>query len=119
MGSALTNSEQRAAMKLPMVTRRATSVIGKLMKRVPEALADQEMIPIVTWIFDSSDATVIPGPQIGLQKSADVPREYITSIHGLELAFGLPEELMAQYEDYALDYLENKFVFVQNEKSSL
>jgi hypothetical protein len=100
-------------MTLPSVSKRAVTVIRKLMLELPPDGNPDDHLPSVAWMEDSSDEReIVPAPCLGWHLKEKVPREYIVEAHGLAIAFTLPDEIREKVKDSVLDYVHGNFVFV-------
>jgi hypothetical protein len=100
-------------MRKPDITPRAASAISRLLEMVPEEMKQTPHLATVSWMVGSDEPDFVPGPCIGLHPAHEVPDEYIVDSHGIRVAFNLPDDLMTKYQEYALDYLGGRFLFVE------
>jgi hypothetical protein len=105
-------------MTLLGITLRAAQEIERLMKTLPEETNPEKYLPSISWQNSSSDPGFVPGPCIGVHEKTDVADAYIIDAHGLKVAFNLSDDLLAQYQEFALDFFGGRFIFVDKKMSA-
>jgi hypothetical protein len=100
-------------MKFPDVTPRTVRAIERLMDSLPAKMKRERWLPIICWEIDSGEPGSVPGPCIGLDKETIIPSDFVVQAFGMKIAFNLPEEILERHNDYVLDYVGGRFMFVK------
>ena len=105
---------------LPSITKRAAQEISRMVDTLlPERLKRDDYIPVVMWMFDSTEAGFVPGPEIGAHKRSTIPSQYVVEAFGIRVGFSLPDFLLKKYQNCTLDFMGGRFLFIDETMRAL
>jgi hypothetical protein len=103
-------------ISLPKFTRRAAEEIARREAESRRHLPPGHYLSFMGWGNDI-EPDPPPGPVFGhyyFSDAAGVPDEFIVECHGVRLAFNIHERLLAKLNSPVLDFVGERFVFIEN-----
>jgi len=97
--------------RLPKLSPATMFAIEWLWNRFPKEYTSALYMPVLSWMESSTRENLAPGISIGAELRSNVPDELIIRQDGLEIAVGLPKEILEQFGDHTVCYRDRKFFF--------
>jgi hypothetical protein len=88
------------------------------MDSLPAKMKRERWLPIICWEIVSTEPGFVPGPCVCLDKEDIIPSDFVVDAFGMKIAFNLSEAILERYNDCILDYVGNRFMFVDRNMTS-
>lgn len=103
-------------MDLPPLTPEAVYAIKWVWERIPSEYSTSEYIPVLSWVEYANDVDFVPGIAVGPDLRISIPSEFRLKQDDLEVAIGLPWEVLDQHVGDYIHYKRRKFMFIQGDQ---